>query len=270
MSFDDKIYEQIESYLNDQMNESEKASFENLMNNDDELASFVDTYTTLDEVFNENEWNVKSNASVQEVKTLANEFRSNDVLTLSESIRDIQRQGNQPEATKRKKSYFYIISSAVAVAAVVTLFYFSFMQSITAYDAFEQYHNWEALPSFVEKGDSEDMLSKAETLFEEEKYQESLAIFKEYEQQNTSYDPKIQLYIGVCHLELNDYTKAIKTFNALQKSNTIDNHKAYWYTALTYLKQNDAENAKKALTTLLQKSSNYNYEKAKELLKKLK
>jgi tetratricopeptide (TPR) repeat protein len=70
-------------------------------------------------------------------------------------------------------------------------------------------------------------------------------------------------------LELENYREAIQTFDKLRNSNTLDNHKAYWYTALVYLKQNNAENAKKVLQTLVQDTSNYNYEKAIELLKKL-
>ncbi len=267
MNFDETTYEQIASYLNDQMDEAEKAAFEASLENDTELASFVTTCASLESVYNENTWNIQSNASAEEVKALANQFRTDDVADLSKKIRDIQQQNT---TNKSKKSYFYAISSAVAVAAVLTLFYFSFMQSITATDAFKEYHNWNALPSFVEKGDTEDMRAKAQSLFQAEKYQEALTIFKEYEQESTTYDPKIQLYIGVCFLELENYHEAIQTFDALQNSNTLDNHKAYWYTALTYLKQNNAETAKNVLNTLVKNPTNYNYEKAKELLKKLK
>ncbi|MGH1387492.1 tetratricopeptide repeat protein [Kordia sp.] len=270
MSFDDSLYEQIASYVNNQMNEAEKTAFEALLKNDDELASFVETCTSLESVYNEDTWTVKSNASIEEVKALAKQFRADDVIALSKNIRDIQRQGNQSQTTKSKKSYFYIISSAVAVAAVLTLFYFSFMQSLTGNDFFEQYHNWDNLPSFVEKNDLEDKVAKAQELFKHEKYQEALTIFKQYKQESNTYNQNVQLYIGVCYLELENYHEAIQTFDQLRTSNTLDNHKAYWYTALTHLKQNNVETAKKVLNTLVQDSSNYNYEKAKELLKKLK
>ncbi|AXG68591.1 anaphase-promoting complex, cyclosome, subunit 3 [Kordia sp. SMS9] len=267
MNFDETTYEQIAAYLNNQMDEAEKIAFEASLENDTELASFVATCASLESVYDEHTWNIQSNASTEEVKALANQFRTDDVANLSKKIRDIQQQNT---TTKSKKSYFYVISSAVAVAAVITLFYFSFMQSITANEAFEQYHNWNALPSFVEKGDTEDTRATAQALFEAEKYQEALTIFKEYAQKSTTYDPKIQLYIGVSYLELENYHEAIQTFDALQNSNTIDHHKAYWYLALTYLKQNNAETAKKILNTLVKNPTNYNYEKAKELLKKLK
>lgn len=270
MSFDDTTYEQIASYLNNQMNEAEKTTFEALLKNDAELASFVEVYASLESVYKEDTWNIKSNASIDEVKALANQFRADDVIALSKNIRDIQQQGNQSQTTKSKKSYFYIISSAVAVAAVMTLFYFSFMQSLTASQAFEQYHDWSTLPSFVVKNDSEDKVAKAQELFKQEKYQEALTIFKQYKQESDTYNQNVQLYIGVCYLELENYHEAIQKFDQLRTSNTLDNHKAYWYIVLTYLKQNDAETAKKVLNTLVQDSSNYNYEKAKELLKKLK
>jgi tetratricopeptide (TPR) repeat protein len=267
MSFDDQAYEQIASYLNNQMVKAEKATFEVQLTNDAKLASFVDTFSTLEGVYNEDKWTVKSNATLEEVKELANEFRTKDVLDLSKKIRAIQENTNQERATRSRKSYFYYISSAVAIAAVCTLFYFSFKQSITATDAFEQYHDWTSLPSFQTKSASENNLAKASALFQEEKYQEALAIFTK---ESDTYNPQIQLYIGISQLELENYHEAIQTFDKLLNSNTVDNHKAYWYTSLTYLKQNDAEKAKKVLNTLIENPTNYNYEKARKLLKKLK
>jgi len=271
MSFDERQYEQIASYINNEMNEAEKTAFEALLKNDAALASFVDICTSLDSVYNEHAWNIKSTASVATIKALANEFRSDDVTALSKKIRDIQKQhtSTSTSTTKRKKTYFYLISSAVAIAAILTLFYFTFMQSMTATDAFEEYHNWKTLPSFVEKGNTEDERVKAQKLFEAEKYQEALAVFKKYSE-NTTFDPKLQVYIGVCYLELENYDKALETFDGLLHSKTIDQHKAYWYKALTYLKRDDLKNARKVLNTLVQDTSNYNYEKARELLKKLK
>lgn len=270
MSFDDQTYAQIASYVNNQMDEAEKKAFETLLESDDELASFLETYATLEGVYNEEKWTVKSNATIEEVKALANEFRSKDALDVSKKIRAIQQNAHQATTTRSKKSYFYYISSAVAIAAVSTLFYFSFMQSFTANDAFEEYHDWTTLPSFQTKSDTNNNLAKASTLFQEEKYQEALSIFTKYSEESDTYNPQIQLYVGISQLELGNYQDAIQTFDKLLASNTIDNHKAYWYTSLTYLKQNDAEKAKKVLRTLLENPSNYNYEKARKLLEKLK
>ncbi|WP_298509195.1 tetratricopeptide repeat protein [uncultured Kordia sp.] len=270
MSFDDNQYEQIASYINNQMNEAEKTAFEALLKNDTELASFVATFASLDNVYDENLWAVESHASIEEVKALAAEFRAADVMSLSNKIRDIQSEAHQTQTPKNRKSYFYIISSAVAIAAVMTLFYFSFMQSLTATEAFEQYHDWNSLPSLVEKSSSKDIAAEAQELFQQEKYQEALTTFKQYEQKSETFDQNVLLYIGVCYLELGNYHEAHQTFDELRNSDTLDNHKAYWYTVLTHLKQNNIETAKKVLNTLIQNSSNFNYKKAKELLKKLK
>lgn len=270
MSFDDQTYSRIASYLNNEMSDAEKANFEVQLKNDAELASFVDTFSTLEGVYDEDKWTVKSNATIEEVKALANAFRADDVMDVSKKIRGIQQHANEEKATTNRKSYFYYISSAVAIAAICTLFYFSFMQSISADDAFEQYHDWASLPSFQTKSDTNNHLAKASVLFQEEKYQEALTIFTTYAKESDTYNPQIQLYIGISYLELENYHEALQTFDQLLQSNTVDHHKAYWYTALTYLKQNDAESAKKVLKVLVENPTNYNYEKAKELLKKLK
>lgn len=271
MSFDDQTYARIASYLNNQMDEAEKTAFEALLESDAELASFLETYKTLEGVYNEEKWTVKTTASVEEVKKLAHQFRTDDVLDLSKKIRAIQQENHVQKSPKRK-TYFYYISSAVAVAAIFTLFYFSFMQSLSPNEAFEQYHNWNTLPSFQDKGiagDTKANLIKAETLFEEGKYKEALTLFSSTTK-NIDYNPNAALYIGISQLELQQYSEALKTFDVLKNSDAIDKHKAHWYTALIYLKQGDAEKAKNTLEILIQNPTYYNYEKAQKLRKKLK
>lgn len=269
MNFDDQTFSRIASYMNNEMGEAEKASFETQLENDAELASFMETYATLDGVYDDKKWTVKSNATAAEIKELASKFRANDVLELSKKIRTIQKNNHQGTSPK-KKTYFYYISSAVALAAVFTLFYFSFLQQISPSSAFEQYHDWNTLPSFQTKSAAVNNLAEATTLFKEEKYQEALSIFTKYAEESNAYSPNVALYIGVSHLELQNYTEAIKTFDDLKNSKTLDAHKAYWYLALTYLKQENVEKAKSMLEIIVQKSSNYNYKKAQKLLKKLK
>ncbi len=268
MSFDDQTYAQIASYLNNQMDEAEKKAFEALLQNDAELASFLETYKTLEGVYNEEKWTVKTTASIEEVKELTQQFRADDVVDISKKIRAIQQE-NRKEKSPRKKTYFYYISSVIAIAAMFTLFYFTFMQSLSATDAFEQYHDWSTLPTFQTKSDSINSLPLARALFKEEKYNEALTVFKSYTTKH-EYSPKVALYIGVSQLELQQYSEAIQTFDFLKNSDAIDHHKAYWYTTLLYLKQNDTENAKQTLEILVQNPNYYNYEKAQKLLKKLK
>ncbi|WP_046743218.1 tetratricopeptide repeat protein [Kordia zhangzhouensis] len=269
MSFDDSTYHEMSRFLNNEMSPTEKEAFEKMLKENPELADFVNTFQSIDHVYNEKQWTVKSSASIEEIKALAREFKAEDVVNLSGKIRSIQKRETETKIPK-KRTYFQYIASAVAVAAVCTLLYFSFLPSLTAEQAFERYHDWSSLPSFQTKSDSENKLAKAETLFRQKKYKEALEIFKDYEQNNTTYDPKIQLYIGVSYLELDNSHEAIQTFDTLLQSDAIDHHKAYWYLALTYLKQNDTKNAKKTLTMLIENTSNFNYSKAKELLKKLK
>lgn len=268
MSFDDQTYAQIASYLNNQMDEAEKTAFEAQIKSDTELASFIETYATLEGVYNEEKWTIEANATAEELKELAAQFRADDVADISKKIRTIQKQNNSQHKSKRK-TYFYYISTAVAIAAVFTLFYFSFMQSLTANDAFEKYHDWSTLPAFQTKSETVNSLPRARAFFNEEKYSDALRLFTFYSNSNP-YNPNVALYIGVCQLELQEYSEALKTFAILQSSDAIDNHKAYWYTAMVYLKQNDAKKAKEILKILVENPSYYNAEKAQELLKKLK
>ncbi|WP_046757864.1 tetratricopeptide repeat protein [Kordia jejudonensis] len=268
MSFDDQTYAQIASYLNNQMDDTAKKDFEARLESDADLASFLETYSTLEGVYNDEKWTITTTASATEIKELAQAFRADDVANISKKIRAIQQE-NHPKKSSKKKTYFYYISTAVAIAAVFTLFYFSFMQSLTATDAFDQYHDWSTLPAFQTKSDTTTSLEQARNLFKNEKYSEALSLFKSYTK-GEIYNPNVALYIGVSQLELEEYTEALKTFNVLKNSDAIDHHKAYWYIALVHLKQENTEKAKNTLQTLAQHPNFYNSEKAKVLLKKLK
>lgn len=268
MSFDDQTYSQITSYLNNQMDDTEKTAFEAQVESDTELASFLETYTTLEGVYNEEKWAIKTTATKEEIKELAKQFRTGEVADISKKIRVIQQQANA-QVRSKKKTYFYYISTAVAIAAIFMLFYFSFMQPLTANDAYKQYHDWNTLPAFQTKSEASNSLPKARALFNEGKYDTALTLFKSHNN-SYPYNPNVAVYIGVCQLELQEYSDALKTFTILQNSNTIDNHKAYWYMALVYLKQNDGDKAKQILKVIVKNPSYYNAEKAQKLIKKLK
>lgn len=270
MNFDDSTYEEIASYLNNQMDEQAKKAFEERLQNDEDLADFFATYKELDGVYDEQKWNIKINATSSEIKELANQFRTEDVTELSKKIRSIQQKGNTTTSKTKRKTTFYYISSAVAIAALFALFYFSFSQTLSPKEAFDSYNDWSILPAFQTKNDVQSDISKAVTLFNEKEYKKALTIFKSSQQETSTFDPSIQLYIGVCQLELNYNKEALSTFKNIRNSNTLDAHKAFWFIALTHLKLEDSKSAIATLEQLIQNEDNFNYEKAKNLLKRLK
>jgi len=55
----------------------------------------------------------------------------------------------------------------------------------------------------------------------------------------------------------------------LSKSNLMDASKGLWYKALVFLKIDDKIEAEKALNQIVENETNYNFNEAKALLKKL-
>ena len=101
-------------------------------------------------------------------------------------------------------------------------------------------------------------------------YKKAEQLFSEHINKQSNFNPNVVLYLGVSNLELNNYDKALLNFEKLIQSNSIDKSKGYWYKTLTYLKMDDRNLAIKELKIIVENPSNYNYNKAKELLEKLK
>jgi len=129
--------------------------------------------------------------------------------------------------------------------------------------------NWENLPSLTSRSASKKELVKGQELFEEGKYADSYSLFKEIMETQDLANSSVLLYLGVSSLELGKYDESISCFDTLIASEAIDSSKGYWYKVLVYLKQDNKPEAIKVLNQILLDKNNYNYQKAKEILKKL-
>lgn len=271
MSTEDPFYEQIELYLNGSMDAKAKADFEDRLQNDEALAAQFALYAKVDGIYNEEKWNINVTPTLEEEKELAALYRSDEIKTLSTKIDNAKTAYDKSNTVvRRRKGYTRYLTAIASVAALFVLCYFTFFNQLGPTDAFETYHDWSTLPSLQTKSDVSNTLTKANELFQAKNYKEALHYFNAYTTEIGEYNPKIQLHIGVCELETNNYTEAVNIFTELSKSNTIDANKGYWYLALTYLKQENTEKAIATLNELLKSERNFNYAKAKKLLKDLK
>ena len=62
---------------------------------------------------------------------------------------------------------------------------------------------------------------------------------------------------------------AISDFDKMTNSNHIDHSRGRWFKVLTFLKMNDTTRARISLEKITESSSNFKYDEALELLKKL-
>ncbi|MEX0274372.1 MAG: tol-pal system YbgF family protein [Flavobacteriaceae bacterium] len=267
MSLDETTYQEIADYLAGAMDKDTLSAFEDRLAKDAKLRDTYELFQKLGSVYNTSEWNMTPEHQPAELAELTKTFASDEVAHLSKTIRESAiRQNTVGTSTKRR--WWYAASVGVA-AVLVALFYLS--RPLSPQAAFEKYHNWDTLPGFTTKSDAQDLfLSKVENTFRAKQYEKALLDFTEYQKTHKTYNPNVQLYIGVCQLELSQYEAAIKTFTLLGEAQVMDSHKSYWYLAMTYLKKGDLEPAKDALKELTSQKTHYKYDEAKALLQELK
>lgn len=85
----------------------------------------------------------------------------------------------------------------------------------------------------------------------------------------STYQNKMELYLGLSYLESNKTEKAIAQFQNISSKETANQAVAEWYLALAYLKIEKVEKAKTVLSKLKNTATNPYQEKARTLLQKL-
>ncbi|WP_179021216.1 hypothetical protein [Winogradskyella forsetii] len=234
-----KNEELIALYFEGKLNTSEKARFEDLLQNDANFKAQV----TLEE----------------EVKTAI-------ISTKKDDLRQRLQQLEQP----KKKSKYYLI--AIAASLVIALGIFSLLkpeQTLSNQDLyaqhFEPYSNIIAPASRGEE--TEDEKSEAFRYYDSKDYETALHKFKIlYTSTKESY---YLFYQGVCELELSNTQNAIAIFKSHQNYTDKLFTQSNWYLALAYLKANNTKDAKVLLKTISIEKS-YNYKAAQHILKNLK
>jgi len=116
----------------------------------------------------------------------------------------------------------------------------------------------------IERGNQlEDLLSRAFTAYEDEKYTDALKLFKELNvKQNDAY---IEFYEAIVLMQLNRHKEAIPLLENYIENNGELKDRAHWYLALAYLKLDDVSNSKTELGKLI-KLGSFKNDAAKNLL----
>lgn len=256
----------IERYLRKEMTDDERTDFEKKIAQDSDLKEQIGIYKALYSIEDTNdEWfETEENTKLLEKEVAL--FRSKETVQFSENLKKF-RDSN----TKKKKPVFHLrLLSTVAAIAIIAIFIF-YPKDVNLSSLYEEYHNWEELPSYISKGDTDkDTYKTLESLFLKKEYQTIVSQTDIIDSSLFEIDQQASLFVGVSHVELNQYEEALKVFDLLIQSNSINAHKGYWYKALTYLKQGNKEKAIDILTIISNNASHYKHGTAKELLEKLR
>ena len=263
--------EDIDKYLNGDMNNSEKEAFEKNLTTDSELADALNFEKEIRMIYSEDEW-ITLNRSVlnsDRAKAMKSYLKSDELATIKETISDVIAENRE---TYSRKSFIQKLAVAASILLISTISYFSIKSNSTDFESIinEEYRN---LPSLVNRSESADTkLMEGQQYFENKDYKNAIISFNEYQKissESAATNALSYVYNGFSYLGINDYTNAIEQFNLLENSESLQAKKAEWYKALVYLKQNNKELLRKALEGITSNSSNYNYLEAKKLLNKI-
>lgn len=254
----------IERYLRMEMTPEEQALFEKSLEENSEIKEQVALYKALYSVPDNDDW-LEFKGDPDIVKKEASLFRSQETLQFSERLKKFRNS-----KSKKKKKVFNIRLLSTVAAAILIAIFILYPRDLDPSSLFDQYHNWDELPSYVSKGDSNsDAYKELELLFRAKEYQKIITQTDKFDSSIYEFDQQAILFVGAAHLELNQYKEALKVFDILIQSNSIDAHKGYWYSALTFLKQGNKEKAIEVLEIISNNTTYYKHNIAKELLKKL-
>ncbi|WP_299715823.1 hypothetical protein [uncultured Tenacibaculum sp.] len=264
--------EAIDQYLDGEMNESEKLSFENQLSQDDKLNEAFTLQQEMRLLYSDDDW-VSQDLSLlktQKAKELRNYLDSKEALKLKTTLHEIVVENR---VVPKNNNLFKRISIAASVLIFITASYFFFIKNdYNNIELYTTYYSKElsVLPSTIDRNDNNNLVSKGQLYFEEKNFNEAIATLLEYQKINTtSINTLSYTFCGFSYLELNQFNKAREQFDFLKNSKTLQSKKANWYTALTYLKEDNKTELKSILENITANTTNYNYKEALDLLSKL-
>tara|TARA_R110001583_G_scaffold52804_1_gene163532 strand:- start:960 stop:1706 length:747 start_codon:yes stop_codon:yes gene_type:complete len=243
-------YIEFDKFLNNELTKTEKISFEERLQSDDDFKQKFEIYKALE----------TSLSSKYENEEAEKELRN----TLSQLGTKFIKEENTKTKTKETKVISLMRYRKLMVAASIALLigFFLFKNGNPVYSDFSKHANLD----LVVRGDTNEAITKAETAFNSKNYNEALKQLTILSEEFPN-DVEIQLYKGISLLELNNYAEAEAIFNNISKGNSALVTKATWYKALSLLKQEQFEACKEVLKTIPESADEF--EQAKKLLRKL-
>lgn len=258
-----ELLETIDNYLKGELSQIERSNFEKQVNENKELEELVFIQKKLFELNNFNAKNENLNVDyIEDYNYYKQQLMKEENQELFAKINDIGRKENQVKYGKKRGYLKYYIVASIAV-------FFSIVFLLTSNYSLENYYddnvNWEELPSFVSKEQSVNHFTKGETFFKNNNYEKAILAFSAIKSDDELY-PYSLMYIGASYDKLNKNDDAIRTFDKLVTLKKFEEYsRGYWYKLLIYLKENNRSKAIEMRSIILQNTSNFNYEKAKNL-----
>ena len=238
-------YDDIDAYLNGEMDPEQQQAFEEQLKTDDQLKKQLDEFRFLQTTIDKHQ---QAEQTLPELKKILTP------LTQTHFHKAEQQKGGRVISMNR-------IVAGLALAASIALIFFLVVPGVSV-DGYPV----DEMSGAITRG-NETELAKAAQLFNEEKYAEAVTAFQQLKSSSPD-DATINYHLGISLIKTNNDADALPLFEALTKGESVYKEDANFFAALSayHLRQN--EKAKQYAEKLKEESRYYKY--AKALLKKVK
>ncbi len=258
----DNWFENIERYLHNEMSTEELEAFEKELAANEELASLLSVYKTVDMEM------VYTDADRQQEMALKESLQKLNTRYFSEEINESVKMASAPIRKMGDRRWM-----AYAVAAALLLFvagYYYFNQS-TPEQLAKKYIAGNLSQLSQTMDGSRDSLQLGIAAYNSKEYSKALSMFSGvYTAHPDNVDAK--KYTGLTYLMMDDYTHALNTFSELAAIKGLYSNPGMFLQAVTLLQrdaQSDRSNAKQLLERVVHDKQE-GYRNAEEWLKKWK
>jgi tetratricopeptide (TPR) repeat protein len=160
-----------------------------------------------------------------------------------------------------RRRILYVVGVAAAIAVVV-FFAWPYLMPGSLYDQFNDHQ----VLALQERGDLDELITEAETAFNDGDFEAAYTKLTEFSQSNGD-DVRAQLALGIAALETDRLAEAKAIFASLSSGQSAVKDNASWYLALAYVKEGDLERARNILNGIPE--GTFWAGKAQELLEQL-
>ena len=237
--------QKIQAYLDNEMSDSDRTEFEDLLRTDEELKKEVDDLLQL----------------------------NSDLLAAGHD--SFKAEVNQWESKHKnglaKARVYNLLAIAATVAVVFFIFnYFTGEKDPDNEKLYAAYYSpyQDMILTRGESVDSENILYKGMTAYNEMDYQIAAELLEQYRINNRE-NYGVALYLAISQTELGRYEPAIRNYQtAMQDPMFVQ--QAQWYLALLYIRKNDNASAVSVLNEIRSNDEHFMNKQAEELYLKLK
>lgn len=245
MNHDKMRLEQIEHFLQDELNDAERTEMEKLLHEDDEFRKAFEEYQLL----------------VEGIKYAGR----NSLMDTFKSIEERNYRNKPAQKPVRSLRKYYIgLAASIALLLIsymgVERFYFKTPEKVAA-SFFEPYPV--LVGGTTRSADEErSSLELAMQLFETEKFVDAIKILERLDTENQEL---VNFYLANAYQATGAYNRSITVYRQIIDENGVFKEQAEWYLALAYLSTEQLDLAKDQLVSIKNSGGDY-AEKANKVL----